>query len=77
MTGYCRINEYRHKLNQCRSSGYDCKETDAVQYFILERPLYEDNHKQLSEEFFLSTRHTNVNEMSIIPKDKKIKYTQK
>ena len=43
-TGYCRINDYRYKLNQCKSSECDCAEIEAAQHFILECPLYEDNH---------------------------------
>ena len=41
-TGYCKLNEYRCKLNQCDSSAWDCGEIETVQHLILECLLYEE-----------------------------------
>ena len=66
-TGSCRINEDRCKLNQCKSSGWDCVESEAVQHFILKCPLYEDNHQQLQNNFF---SQLGINKMSMIQRTK-------
>ena len=34
-TGYCKLNEYRFKLNQCESLECDCGEIETVQHFLL------------------------------------------
>ena len=51
-TGYCKLNEYRCKLNQCESSECDCGEIETVQHFLLECPLYEDKRQQLLKNLF-------------------------
>ena len=48
-TGYCSLNEYRYKLNQCESSECVCGDIETVQHFILECPLYEDNRQKLQK----------------------------
>ena len=52
-TGYCSLNEYRFKLNQCERSECVCGEIETVQHFILECPLYEDNRQRLQKNLFL------------------------
>ena len=51
-TGYCSLNEYRYKLNQCESSECVCGDIETVQHFILECPLYEDNRQKLQKNLF-------------------------
>ena len=51
-TGYCKLNEYRFKLNQCESFECDCGEIETVQHFLLESPLYEEERDQLLKNLF-------------------------
>ena len=51
-TGYCKLNEYRFKLNQCESSECDCGEIEADQHFLLECALYEEERRQLLKNLF-------------------------
>ena len=51
-TGYCKLNEYRFKLNQCESLKCDCGEIETVQHFLLECPLYEEERDQLLKNLF-------------------------
>ena len=51
-TGYCKLNDYRFKLNQCESLECDCGEIETVQNFLLECPLYEEERDQLLKNLF-------------------------
>ena len=51
-TGYCKLNEYRFKVNQCESLECDCGEIETVQHFLLEFPLYEEERDQLLKNLF-------------------------
>ena len=51
-TGYCKLNEYRFKVNQCESLECDCGEIETVQHFLLECPLYEEERDQLLKNLF-------------------------
>lgn len=51
-TGYCSLNDYRHKLNHTESPECECGDIETVQHFLLDCPLYDDQRQHLKKNLF-------------------------